>query len=293
MLAEEESGQAGYSAFANLPGAQTRALTVGDLPDGSLLRMYPPGGVPCAGALRSDCVDHDSHWHFHDMHQLICAFEEAIVVESKAGTHLVPPQLAGWIPAGLLHRVSLHRVRSGSVFFPENMVRHPGSRARTLLVSPLMREMFREAMRWPLETPTCALRDSYFATMAGLCQEWITDEADLLLPTSRDARIQKALDFTVAHASARVSEVCVAVGLSERTMRRKLKAETGMTWEAWRQRSRVLRAVTLLSDPSAARRGIAQVAAECGFESPSAFAKAFRAALGENPRNFRARVLHH
>lgn len=292
MLAGEGNARAGYSAFANLLGAQTNALTAGDLPDGSLLRMYPPGGTPRAGALRSDCVDHDSHWHFHDMHQLICAFEDAVVVESKAGTHLVPPQLAAWIPAGLLHRVSLHRVRSGSVFFPEDMLRHPGSRVRTLLVSPLMREMLREAMRWPLETPPCALRESYFATMAGLCQEWIANEANLLLPTSRDARIQKALDFTVGHAAARVSEVCVAVGLSERTLRRRLKAETGMTWEAWRQRSRVLRAVALLSDQGAILRGIAGVAAECGFESPSAFAKAFRAAMGENPRDFRTRVLH-
>ena len=285
------TGQAGYSAFANLLEPQSPPLTFDDIPDGSLLRMYPPGATPRAGALRSDCVDRNSRWHYHDMHQLICAFEEAILVESVAGRHLIPPQLAAWIPAGLLHRVSLHRVRSGSVFFTEEMVASPGSRVRTLLVSPIMREMMREAMRWPIEAETSPLRESYFSTMAGLCQEWIGDEADLFLPTSRDARVQRVLDFTAMRAEAKLPEVCADAGLSERTLRRRLKAETGMTWEAWRQRSRLLRAVTLLGEHESLFRGIAGIAADCGFESPSAFAKAFRVAMGETPRAYRARVL--
>lgn len=247
--------------------------------------------MPRAGAMRSDCVDRDSHWHFHDMHQLIHAFEEAIVVESVAGRHLVPPQLVAWIPAGMLHRVSLHRVRSGSVFLPDTMIADPGDRIRTLLVSPLMREMLREAMRWPLEGDTNPLRESYFATMAGLCQEWIGEEADLFLPTSRDPRVQRALDYTASRMEAKLPEVCAEAGLSERTLRRRLKAETGMTWEACRQRSRLLRAVTLLGEHETLFSGIAGIAADCGFESPSAFAKAFRAALGETPRAYRARVL--
>lgn len=259
--------------------------------DGSLLRMYPDGTQPRAGALRSDCVDRDSHWHFHDMHQLIGAFEEAIVVESAVGRHLVSPQLAAWIPAGMLHRVSLHRVRSGSVFFPIAMMADPGAEIRTLLVSPLMREMLREAMRWPVEAETSALRESFFQTMAGLCQEWIGEEADLFLPTSRDPRIQRALDTTAMRADAKLPEVCAGAGITERTLRRRLKAETGMTWESWRQRSRLLRAITLLGEHHTVFGGIAGIAADCGFDSPSAFAKAFRAALGETPRAYRERVL--
>ena len=213
----------GYSAFANPLMPECNSRKPANMPDGTLLRMYPLGAEPRAGALRSDCVDTDSHWHFHDMHQLICAFEEAIVVESVAGRHLVPPQLAAWIPAGLHHRVSLHRVRSGSVFFTQAMVPNPGLRVRTLLVSPLMREMLREAMRWPIEAATSPLRESFFATMAGLCAEWIGDEADLFLPSSRDARVQRALDFTAARADATLGMVCAAAGLSERTLRRHLQ----------------------------------------------------------------------
>ena len=34
---------------------------------------------------------------------------------------------------------------------------------------------------------------------------------------------------------------------------------------------------------------IAEIAARCGFESPSAFAKSFRSAMGESPRLYRMR----
>jgi len=60
-----------------------------------------------------------------------------------------------------------------------------------------------------------------------------------------------------------------------------------MTWEAFRQRARLLRAVTQLDD---ANTSITEIAAACGFESPSAFAKAFRLSLGESPSAYRRRI---
>ena len=256
--------------------------------DGTLLRMYPPGGQPVAGSLRSDTLDVDSHWHFHDMHQLVYAFESAVEVETAAGRHFVPRQLAAWIPSGVVHRLSLRRIPSGSVFLPGGAVENAGSRIRTLLVSPLMREMLRESMRWPLQAEASPLRTMFFAAMAALCGEWIGVEADLFLPTCRDPRLQRALDYTAEQTGARVSEVCTRAGLSERTLRRHLRAETGLTWEACRHRQRLLRAVELLGEP---REPITQIAAKCGFESPSSFAKAFRQTFGEAPSAYRTKII--
>jgi AraC-like DNA-binding protein len=209
------------------------------------------------------------------------------VVETERGRHLLPPQIAAWIPAGAPHRTSIHRVRSGSVFFTVDMVPDPGSRVRTLVVSALMREMMREAMRWPLHAPGSRLRSDFFAAMAGLCGEWIEQEADLFLPTSRDPRLKRALDHTAGDLTANLAAVCREAHMSERSLRRHLKAETGMTWEAYRQRCRVLSSVRLLTDGDAS---ISEIAAGCGFESPSAFARAFRHAMGEPPHAYRKRV---
>ena len=252
-----------------------------------LSSMYPPGAPPRAGAHCSDGMQIDTGWHFHDSHQLLYAFEGAIELSSSRGRHLIPRQLAAWIPAGVTHRTSIHRVRSGSVFFPADMVCDAGDRVRTVLVSPLMREMLREAMRWPMREAPSPLGESFFLAMANLCREWITREADLRVPTSEEPRLKRALDFTTTQADAQFPAVCRHVGMSERSLRRHLKSEIGMTWEAYRRRVRLLQAIALLSDSDTA---VGEVATRCGFESQSAFAKAFRLALGETPRDYRARV---
>ena len=100
-----------------------------------------------AGSVSLDGMHVDLQWHFHDMHKLLCAFEGAIEVESTHGRHLVPRQLAAWIPAGVPHCTSIHGIRWVSVFFPPKMLNDPERRVRTLMVSGLMREMLREAMR--------------------------------------------------------------------------------------------------------------------------------------------------
>lgn len=264
-------------------------MRVAPLPeDGTLLPMYPAGAQPRAGSLRSDTLDMDSHWHFHDMHQLVYAFEGALEAEAGSGRHLIPRQLAAWIPAGIVHRLGMHKVRSGSVFFPADAVADGGNRIRILLVTPLMREMLRESMRWPLQGADSPVRGAFFTAMAELCNEWIEAEADLFLPTCRDPRLQRALDYTSDDTEARLAEICKRAGISERTLRRHLKAETGLTWEAYRQRQRLLRAVRLLGESG---EPITRISADCGFESASAFAKAFRSVLGVSPSKYRLGAL--
>jgi transcriptional regulator GlxA family with amidase domain len=154
-------------------------------------------------------------------------------------------------------------------------------------VSALMREMLREAMRWPLHAPESAVASRYFAAMAALCPEWIAQETELLLPASEEPRLKRALDYTADRPLAALTAVCHHAGLSERSLRRRLKADIGMSWEAYRGRSRLLHAISLLGETQLA---VGEVAARCGFESPSAFTRAFRQAMGEAPRDYRRRL---
>lgn len=253
-----------------------------------LKRMHLAGVPPRAGSHCSDGMSVDSDWHFHDMHQLLYAFEGAVEVESARGRHLIPRQLAAWIPAGVAHRTSIHHVRSGSVFFPPTMVANAGDDVRTLLVSTLMREMIRESMRWPFQAPESHVAEAFFGAMAKLCEEWILHEARLLLPRSHDPRLNRVLETTAQRPRATLATVCRQVGISERSLRRRLKRDLGMTWEAYRRHARLLRAIAMLGDADAP---VSEIAARCGFESPSAFAKAFRRAMGETPSHYRDRAL--
>lgn len=247
--------------------------------------LVDPARRPAAGAIVQDEYDVDTHWHSHDMHQLQYAFEGSIEVEDARARYLLPRQLAAWIPAGVIHRTSLHRVRSGSVLLAPAMVADAGRRVRIVEVSPLMREMVIGAMRWPLSAPQDEVGCAYFTAFALLCGAWIRQEAGLSLPTATHPAVLAAMEHTRANLSdANIVSAARAAGLSERSLRRRFQAEAGLTWQEYRRRARLLSAVELLTHT---RRSIGVIAAEVGFESQSAFAKAFRTLLGRSPRAFR------
>jgi AraC-like DNA-binding protein len=259
---------------------------MGSLQDATFLRMWD-AEEPHAGSLPSYGAELDGPWHFHDMHQLMCAFEGSFVIEVERGRHLVPCQLAAWIPAGLRHRVSLRKAKSSSIFFPPHMVARAGDRIRAVIVSPLMREMIRTSARWPLRGPEDPLRTRFFDAMAGFCSEWIDEEADLFLPTSDDKPLQKAMDHAARNLNENIADICQNAGISERSLRRKLKQATGMTLHEFRNRHRLVRAVALLSETDSS---VGEIAYQCGYESPSAFSRVFRATMREAPREYRSRM---
>jgi AraC-like DNA-binding protein len=245
-------------------------------------------GARRAGAYISDGLDVDGPWHVHEMHQLLYAFEGTVEVEGEHARFLVPCQLAAWIPAGVVHRTHIHRVRSGSIFFQPEMIGGAGSRVRVVLVPALMREMIMGAMRWPITQPEEPVGRKYFEALAMLCAEWLEAETRLTLPTSADARIRRVMDYTREHlATVDLSSVCRVAGLSERSLRRHFRAATGTTWEEYRRRSRLARAIVLLGD---ATLTIGTIAGRVGFESQGAFTRALQACIGERPSDYRKRI---
>jgi AraC-like DNA-binding protein len=256
------------------------------LPD--LVQMGEPGARPRAGAHISDGMDIDVPWHVHDMHQLLYAFAGTVEVEGEHSRFLIPCQLAAWIPAGAVHRTSIHYVRSGSVFFPPSMIADAGSGIRVVLVPTLMREMVMGAMRWPITEPEQPIGRVYFEALAMLCGEWIRSEAQLVLPASDDPRLRRVMDHTRRNlADVDLVSVCRVAGLSERSLRRHFRTATGMTWEEYRRRSRLARAIVLLGDTSLT---IGAIAGQVGFESQGAFARALREMIGERPSDYRKRI---
>lgn len=257
------------------------------LEESSFLRMYPPDRKPRTGSLRTDQLIVSSHWHYHDMHQLDYSLEGVIELEAEAGKYLISPQVAAWIPAGCHHRASLSRAPSGSIFFTRDLIDNPGNSVRGVLLTPLLRAMIIESARWPLLGPESQLRTDFYRTMGGLCCELIQENVELFLPTSEDARLRRALDYTIENIEVSLPEVAKAAGMSERSLRRRLKTETGLTWDNYRQRSRVLRAINLLSETD---DPITTIAFNCGFESHSGLSRVFQAIMGESPRQYRSRI---
>ncbi|MFI5047423.1 MAG: helix-turn-helix domain-containing protein [Acidimicrobiia bacterium] len=268
------------------------AATSGDAPGASPSRgLVDVRGASTvrAGTVTYDGLDLVSGWHSHDLHQLEYAFSGTAEVETASGRYLLPPQQAIWIPAGLDHNTTLRGVRSIAVFFDPAAVPAHGDRARVLAATPLMREMIDHAVRWPITRPgRDPLADAFFETLAGLTAEWLESEAPFWLPTTDDPLIAAVIARTLADlADVTPPDVCRTVGLSERTLRRRFPQATGMTWHAYRSRARLLQAVTLLVETS---RSILDVATAVGFDSVSAFGRAFVRMTGETPSAYRQRL---
>lgn len=225
-------------------------------------------------------------WHRHDLHQLEYAFEGIVEVETAVARYRLPSRQAVWIPAGLVHKSTFDKARTVSVFFDPGMVRDSAGRARVLPMEPIFREMIVYASRWPIGRPASdAMADSYFEALAHLVLEWLDQERPFYLPTSTDPVITAVMRYADDHLdTVTLAEVCRAVAVSERTLRRRFPAATGMTWRQYVLHSRLLRAMTLLIQHDGTVLGVATAV---GFDSASAFSRAFQSYAGQTPTAFR------
>ena len=228
-------------------------------------------------------------WHSHEYHQLEYAVEGVAEVETETARYLLPPRQAVWIPAGVEHSSTLTHVKAVSVFFDPAMVPNAGDRVRILTAAPVLREMIRYARRWPISRTTPdAIADAFFAALALLVGEWLDDETPLSLPTTTDPLVAAAIEFTDQHlADATLRDVCNAVGASERSLRRAFVNATGMSWRQYLQESRLLKAMALLAEGD---QSTLTIAMSVGFESASAFTRAFHRYAGETPKSYRRRT---
>ena len=249
------------------------------------------GGGAKAGSFPYEDELSVTTWHCHDLHQIQYAVMGAVEVESEAAHYLLPPQQAAWIPAGLSHRTTIRTtVRTISVFFQPDMVAAPGERVRILAVAPVLRELMIYSRRWPIGRSGVdpdPLADSFFAVLGQLVSESLDQEMPLSLPTSRDPDVAAAMSWTQDHLiGATVMEVARSVGLSERSLRRRFEVVVGMSWRDYLLQARLLRSMALLAQPS---RSVLEIAGLVGFDSLSAFGRAFRRRTGETPSEYRRR----
>lgn len=257
--------------------------------DARLIPMRPCGSTLQAGAHCSSGWNVATPWHQHDMHQILYAFEGSLTVEGTAGSYRIPRQFAALIPAGAAHRTRIQKVASGSIFISPDMLSLTADTPRVVAAPALMRHMLMHAMRWPLDRSNDdATSRAYFECFARLCEEWMRDEVRLVLPSSSDDRVERIMEFTKAHiADVNLGAVCKAAGMSARTLRRRFLGAVGISWEEYRQRLRIHRA---LEDLDGSMKSVGTIAADCGYENQTAFARAFRHIIGMSPSEYRRRA---
>ncbi|WP_437753279.1 AraC family transcriptional regulator [Sorangium sp. So ce1389] len=225
-------------------------------------------------------------WHTHERHQLLYPLAGTARLDVDDASFLLPPQRAALIPAGERHATSCRDASVISIYFDPAAFPCRVAAVRIFEIPALLREMVIYARRWPVaRRPDDATANTFFAAMADILAPLLDRGATYRLPRGRTRPVQRAIECALRDvACADLSRAAAFAGATERTLRRRFREETGVTWRAFITRARVLRAIDLLTSPGAS---VTRVALDVGFQSLGAFAAAFRAVTGQTPSEFR------
>ena len=255
-------------------------LSIGQITAPSEAEALPPAVV----ALANDYpAGHRIEPHSHRRAQLIFASQGVMTVTTQAGAFVVPVQRAVWMPAGVVHQVESPGAYSmRTLLIREAAAANLPGRVCVVTVAPLLRAVIMALMAAPRDYPP----DGPEARLAAVALDLIAalPVAPLHLPMPSDPRLRALASRLIADPSNNRSLENWArdAAVSARTLARLFTAQTGMTFRAWRQQARLLRALEMM----AAGQSITTVALDVGYDSPSAFSAMFRRALGVPPTRY-------
>ncbi len=214
--------------------------------------------------------------HRHDEPQVIYASAGVLEVTAADGTWFTPATRAIWVPAGTAHQWTVHGPATVHLVGISYRARALSDHPALIPVSPLLRELIIAAAAQPADTPA---RRRLLGVLVD--QLIMVPDRSTMLPRLHDDRLRALADLVQRDLSrsASLDELGRRVGSSARTLSRLLRAEVGVTFPQWRSQVRLHRATLLLAEG----RTVTQVAAACGWSSPSAFISVFRNAFGRTP----------
>lgn len=224
--------------------------------------------------------------HQHRQGQLILALHGAVTCTAASGLWIVPPGCGVWIPGGVPHS---NRVTSNArlcyLFVAPGAAAMPQS-CCTLSVSPMLREMI---LRLAGASGNAVSDDHMSRLVRVLLDELALMPIERLeLPASGHPKIAAITAALIANPSDRRTLAAWAghVAVSERTLKRLMVQETGLTFGQWRRQLHLVIALRELAGGATVQR----VSSELGYESVTAFIVMFKKAMGTTPARYFATI---
>lgn len=227
--------------------------------------------------------------HHHSWHQLLFASSGAMTVSAPQASWMIPTGRAVFIPARSPHAIRMWgSVEMRTLYFSPSLTSFESQTCYVVGVSPLLRELILRAV----ELSGLDSRTEPDTWMIGLLVAEVkaeevkaasaaVAESPLMLPMPADERAmalaRQVLDQPSAEDS--VDELAQRHSLARRTLERRFRDETGMSFGMWRQKARLLDSIRLLAEGAS----VTDTALDCGYSSVSAFIAAFKGTFGYTP----------
>ncbi|MBO1518583.1 helix-turn-helix transcriptional regulator [Oceanisphaera sp. DM8] len=219
--------------------------------------------------------------HCHPWAQLSYAIRGVIKVNTPKGQFIAPPTHGIFIPPQVMHGVhSTSHTLIRSLYIDADTIAWQS--CQVLSIEPLLKELIIAFSAFPVEYDE---QGSEGRLVAVLLDRLASAQASqLMLPWPNSPSLIELCRYLAQHPDdcRPLAHFSGALAISDKTLSRGFKKETGMNFRQWRQRSRLLAALPLLE--SGMR--ITDVALACGYDSLSAFIAAFKALLGSTPGEY-------
>jgi AraC-like DNA-binding protein len=217
---------------------------------------------------------------------LILAMQGGVTCEVAGAIWMVPPRYAVWVPGMMPHSIrATANARICYLYVQPDAARLPAE-CCTLAISQLVHALILDMADQPPAYPA----DSRTGRKAALLLEELAvmPVERLHLPVSDEPRMRRIATMLSDNPADRrtLAEWASLVAMSERSLARLVRQETGMTFGRWRQQLHLIVALRQL----AAGQSVQRVAEELGYESVTAFITMFKKSLGKPPAKYFASI---
>lgn len=241
---------------------------------------------PVAAMAKSYPAQYEGYMHTHARAQLLYAVSGSMRFTLQNACWIVPPKRAVWIPAEYIHQTgSFGELEMRTLYIDPGAVPDTPEVPRMLRVSPLLHELVLRAMELPVEYDESG-QDGRIIDVLLREIDW-TPVTPFSLPTPKDRRIRSIYSALKRNPADQrtLSDWAHHAKVSPRTMARLFKAETDLSFQAWRDHVRVFAALPWIADG----KPLAEIADELGFDTAWSFTAMFRRVLGTTPSEYRVR----
>ncbi|OWV29731.1 AraC family transcriptional regulator [Halomonas campaniensis] len=250
--------------------------------------LLPPfsNHLPAPVVFRTGCMPAGAAYpyHRHEWGEFVYSYRGVVEVKVGERHYLAPPQYGLWLPPRVEHQgLNRYEAVHCSVYVASPLADGLPRVTCALTINPLIKSVLDHLRRHQVQAPypddvTRLLRVLVDQLAAAKC-------AGSYLPTSEDPQLGQVLSLIEAspHDNRTLAELAKTVHATERTLMRRAQRDLGMSLSEWRQRLRVVKAMSLLETGAK----VEGVAFDLGYSSASAFITMFRRLTGETPDEYR------
>lgn len=223
--------------------------------------------------------------HEHAWGEFIYAFNGVMEVNIDQINYITPPPYGIWLPPNL-HHSGLNRtsVSHATLYVHESLCQNLPKRAGILLTSPLVSAVLQHLKLHPMLDDN---NPEYLRLLQVLHDQ--LHHAELIasyLPHTTHPQLKKILDSLHQNPAdnSTLDEFAKQINMTERTLARLSLKELSMSLNEWRQRLRVMKAMSMLNQQG---KSIERIAFDLGYANASAFISMFKRWMDITPDQFR------